>query len=96
MLLPVLQKQHYDGHTAYSQSKLANLMFTAELAPKVQSRGVTVNCVHPGIVATKVLHDGWGGGGSDVEVTEHIQFVTAPGLHCLVISNTLIPYCEPL
>lgn len=44
-------------------------MFTVELAPMMQPRGVTVNCIHPGIIATKVLNQGWGGGGSAVEVT---------------------------
>ena len=35
----------------------------------MQQRGVTVNCVHPGIIATNVLRDGWGGGGSDAKVS---------------------------
>ena len=34
----------------------------------MRQRGVTVNCVHPGIIATNVLRDGWGGGGSDAKV----------------------------
>lgn len=51
----LLQETNYDGNAAYAQSKLANLMFTIELAPKMQARGVTVNCIHPGVIGTKVL-----------------------------------------
>ena len=35
----------------------------------MRHREVTVNCVHPGIIATNVLRDGWGGGGSDAKVS---------------------------
>jgi len=40
--------------SAYSNSKLALVMFTYELARRVQGSGVTVNCVHPGAVATRI------------------------------------------
>ncbi|MCR5278315.1 MAG: SDR family oxidoreductase [Lachnospiraceae bacterium] len=39
---------------AYSQSKLANVLFTRELARRVKERGITVNCCHPGAVATNM------------------------------------------
>ena len=39
---------------AYSQSKLANVLFTRELARRVKNRGITVNCCHPGAVATNI------------------------------------------
>ena len=39
---------------AYSQSKLANVLFTRELAKRVKDRGITVNCCHPGAVATNI------------------------------------------
>lgn len=39
---------------AYSQSKLANVLFTRELARRVAERGITVNCCHPGAVATNI------------------------------------------
>ena len=39
---------------AYSQSKLANVLFTRELARRVTDRGITVNCCHPGAVATNI------------------------------------------
>ncbi len=40
--------------TAYSQSKLANVLFTRELSRRLISRGITVNCCHPGAVATNI------------------------------------------
>ena len=39
---------------AYSQSKLANVLFTRELAERLKGRGITVNCCHPGAVATNM------------------------------------------
>ncbi len=42
------------GMSAYSNSKLALVMFTYELAKRLQGSGVTVNCLHPGAVATRI------------------------------------------
>ena len=56
-------KIHFDDynltkgfHTikAYGQSKLANILFTRELAERIKERGITVNCCHPGAVATSM------------------------------------------
>lgn len=45
-------QRRYGGWRAYSQSKLANLLFTYELDRRLQGTGVTVNTMHPGFVAT--------------------------------------------
>jgi retinol dehydrogenase 14 len=42
----------YAGFKAYSQSKLANIMFTFELARRLAGTSITANCIHPGFVAT--------------------------------------------
>jgi NAD(P)-dependent dehydrogenase (short-subunit alcohol dehydrogenase family) len=42
----------YNGLKAYKRSKLANILFTRELARQLQGTGVTANCLHPGFVAT--------------------------------------------
>lgn len=44
---------------AYRQSKLANVMFTYELARRLQGSGVTVNCLHPGLVKTGIFKKVW-------------------------------------
>jgi NAD(P)-dependent dehydrogenase (short-subunit alcohol dehydrogenase family) len=40
----------YSGEKAYNQSKLANVMFTYELAHRLEGTGVTANALHPGVV----------------------------------------------
>ena len=44
----------YSGMQVYSKSKLANIYFTTELARRLEGTGVTVNCLHPGTVATGI------------------------------------------
>jgi len=48
-------EQNYDGARANNQSKLANVLFTYELARRLAGTGVTANCLHPGAVATNLL-----------------------------------------
>jgi NAD(P)-dependent dehydrogenase (short-subunit alcohol dehydrogenase family) len=50
--------RHYRGFLAYSRSKLANVLFTRELARRMQGSGVTVNAVHPGYVDSRFGKDG--------------------------------------
>ena len=45
----------YGGYKAYGRSKLANLLFTYELARRLEGTGVTANCLHPGLVATSFM-----------------------------------------
>jgi retinol dehydrogenase 14 len=42
----------YSGARAYNQSKLANVMFTYELARRLKGTAVTANALHPGVVST--------------------------------------------
>src|SRR5262249_46743923 len=44
----------YSTMGAYSRSKLANVMFTRELARRLAGKNVTVTCLHPGAVATNI------------------------------------------
>ncbi|XP_028853065.1 retinol dehydrogenase 14a [Denticeps clupeoides] len=47
-------EQSYDKAFAYARSKLANLLFTYELAQRLEDTGVTVNALTPGIVNTNL------------------------------------------
>jgi len=47
----------YNGWKAYAQSKLANILFTYELARRLEGTGVTVNCMHPGGVNTNFFNN---------------------------------------
>ncbi len=45
-------ERSYSGARAYNQSKLANVLFTYELARRLQGTSVTANALHPGVVRT--------------------------------------------
>jgi NAD(P)-dependent dehydrogenase (short-subunit alcohol dehydrogenase family) len=47
----------YQIYRAYSQSKLANLLFMRALIPRLDGTNVTVNAVHPGVVRTGIGMD---------------------------------------
>jgi NAD(P)-dependent dehydrogenase (short-subunit alcohol dehydrogenase family) len=47
-------EKNYGGWKAYGQSKLALVLFTHQLAKKLEGTGVTVNALHPGTVATHI------------------------------------------
>ncbi|MBE0644576.1 MAG: SDR family oxidoreductase [Bacteroidetes bacterium] len=57
----------FDGYAAYAQSKLANILFTYELAEQLEGKGVDVNCLHPGVIGTKLLTDGFGIDGAPLD-----------------------------
>jgi NAD(P)-dependent dehydrogenase (short-subunit alcohol dehydrogenase family) len=48
----LLGARSYSGQRAYNQSKLANVMFTYELARRLEGSGVTATVLHPGVVRT--------------------------------------------
>ncbi|XP_048745375.2 retinol dehydrogenase 13-like isoform X3 [Ostrea edulis] len=48
-------KGHYDPFSAYKNTKLMNVLFTKELARRLEGTGVTTSCVHPGLAATDIF-----------------------------------------
>jgi NAD(P)-dependent dehydrogenase (short-subunit alcohol dehydrogenase family) len=53
----VMLERNYDGVQAYCQSKLAQIMFTFDLADELRDRGVTATCLHPATyMPTKMVH----------------------------------------
>ena len=52
--------QAYSRTRVYGRTKLANVLFTYELARRLNGTRVTANCLHPGVVATNLLADAGG------------------------------------
>jgi NAD(P)-dependent dehydrogenase (short-subunit alcohol dehydrogenase family) len=50
----LMSSRRYSMMAAYGQSKLANILFTKELARRLPPRPVSANCLHPGVVATGI------------------------------------------
>ncbi len=70
----------YTGYGAYSTSKLANILFTVAAAKRLAGARVTANCLHPGVIATKLLRAGFGMGGAGAErgARTSVYLATAP------------------
>jgi NAD(P)-dependent dehydrogenase (short-subunit alcohol dehydrogenase family) len=64
----------YRGTEAYARSKLANIIFTKELARRLDGTGTVALSVHPGTVATRIAQDG------DSRIGALIWKVAAPGM----------------
>jgi NAD(P)-dependent dehydrogenase (short-subunit alcohol dehydrogenase family) len=79
----VMLRNRYDGFLAYRQSKLAQIMFTFDLAGELDPRQVTANCLHPAtFMPTKIVLDAGAAPASSLEegVRATLRLVTDPGL----------------
>lgn len=54
----IVHGRPYHPWRAYQTSKLANILFTRQLATRIEGMGITANALHPGLVATHFGHDG--------------------------------------
>jgi NAD(P)-dependent dehydrogenase (short-subunit alcohol dehydrogenase family) len=63
----LLGEKRFGGYEAYALSKLANVLFTNELAKRLEGTGVTVNSLHPGVITTKLLSTGFNIAGASLE-----------------------------
>jgi NAD(P)-dependent dehydrogenase (short-subunit alcohol dehydrogenase family) len=80
----LMLERSYDGYTAYAKSKLAQIMFTMELAERLAGRDVTVNALHPAtLMDTKMVLDNMGRPMSSVEegVEAVVRLVADPSLN---------------
>jgi NAD(P)-dependent dehydrogenase (short-subunit alcohol dehydrogenase family) len=69
-------EQNFEGSEAYALSKLCNVLFTYKLDRILDKENVSVNCLHPGVINTKLLRSNWGGiGGSVKEGAENVLYV---------------------
>ena len=69
-------EQEYKAWKAYQKSKLANVLFTYELLEKVPA-DITVNCLHPGFVATNFGHNNGGFFGSALKIAQRISAINS-------------------
>ncbi|CAF1333800.1 unnamed protein product [Adineta steineri] len=69
----------YWKFNAYSHSKLANILFTNELARRLQNTNITANSLHPGLVRTEIIRN----------ILGHYQII----LNTLILLLTPIWYC---
>ncbi|EDV22198.1 uncharacterized protein TRIADDRAFT_50666 [Trichoplax adhaerens] len=53
----IQNEKNFSAFNVYCQSKLANVYFTRELAKRLESDGILVNCLHPGGVMTDIWRD---------------------------------------
>jgi NAD(P)-dependent dehydrogenase (short-subunit alcohol dehydrogenase family) len=85
-----LQLTRYGGQgwTAYQQSKLANILFTRELARRLDGTGVTANCLHPGFVETGFGRNNGPLARALLWLTRPIQRTPAQGADTLVWAAT--------
>jgi NAD(P)-dependent dehydrogenase (short-subunit alcohol dehydrogenase family) len=60
-------EKYFDPYNAYAVSKLCNILFTYKLSKILGRKNPTVNCLHPGVISTKLLYAGWGIGGGSLE-----------------------------
>ncbi|MEJ2758280.1 MAG: SDR family oxidoreductase [Anaerolineales bacterium] len=65
-------KGHYNATSVYAMTKLANILFTLELARRLEGTQVTANSLHPGVINTSLyknyMGQGGRGGASDAEL----------------------------
>jgi NAD(P)-dependent dehydrogenase (short-subunit alcohol dehydrogenase family) len=60
-------ERYFDPYGAYALSKLGNVLFSFELARRVRDKNITSNCLHPGVITTKLLMKGFNSTGASVE-----------------------------
>ncbi len=51
------REKHFGWMNVYGQSKFGTILFTYELAKKLQGTGVTANCLHPGVIGTNLMRE---------------------------------------
>jgi NAD(P)-dependent dehydrogenase (short-subunit alcohol dehydrogenase family) len=60
-------ERNFSGYRAYATTKLMLVLFTRELAARLQGSGVSVNALHPGVITTKLLRAGFDMSAAPVE-----------------------------
>ncbi len=71
-------ENQYDGWKAYKRSKLLNIMFTYQLATQLSGSNITVNCLHPGFVASKFGNNNQGITGIGLRLAKMFAAISVP------------------
>jgi NAD(P)-dependent dehydrogenase (short-subunit alcohol dehydrogenase family) len=69
----------FDGFKAYARSKMCNVLFTRELARRLEGRGATANSLHPGVVRTGLADDAKGLVGRGMRLVQPLLTSPAKG-----------------
>ncbi|MFO1432479.1 MAG: SDR family NAD(P)-dependent oxidoreductase [Candidatus Competibacteraceae bacterium] len=85
----------FSGYGAYAASKLANVLFTLALARRLAGTTVTANCLHPGVIDTKLLRSGFGVGGASVADGARTSVYLATATAVSQISGHYFIDCQP-
>lgn len=89
-------ERRYDGFQAYALSKLGIILFTYALARRLQGTRVTANCLHPGVIRTKLLRAGFGdypGGTPEEGARTSVYLATSPDVEN--VSGRYFERCKP-
>jgi NAD(P)-dependent dehydrogenase (short-subunit alcohol dehydrogenase family) len=75
-------EKEFKPYRVYCLSKLGNVMATLDMAEKLAGADVTVNCLHPGVVETKLLRTGFNMQGTSLEngVQTSLFLATSPSV----------------
>jgi len=90
-------EKYWDSYNAYAVSKLENILFTYKLHRNLTAENshVTANCLHPGVISTKLLHAGWGMGGSSLQQGATTSVYLASSEEINKISGKYFVKCKP-
>lgn len=98
--------EDYRGWQAYANTKLMNVVFTYELARRLEGTGITVNCLHPGVIRTKLLRNfspvlqlAWDAAGRFFKQPDdgaETPVYLASSLEVAAVTGKYFKYCKPL
>ena len=87
-LADLMNEKSFAPMTVYGQTKAENILFTYELARRLEGTGVTVNCLHPGVVRTGLARDARGLFKAFFTVAARFFITPAQGAETIVYLST--------
>lgn len=77
-------EKSYSSFGVYGRSKLMNILFTRELAKRLAGTGITANCLHPGVVATRFGHEGSGLMSGLIKIAQNFALTPEQGAQTII------------